>query len=157
MALTGLQHEAIAMGHLGTLKAGGVPSTDQQSFFLLLLNELLEGFQLEGLLGEAKTTTITGKSDGTSISTTGIVTQTNVGGTTTTVLTPVAVSTYATTGTTNTYPVGWDEAIGWNLAVIIAGAQGAVIPPHVLANAERTRNALRMAVGKIQAVQSTEG
>lgn len=157
MALSGLQHITNAMYHLGTLKAGGVPSSDQQAAFLIFLNELMESFQLEGLLGETKTTSLSGKSDGTTISSAGAVTQTNTGGTTTTVLTPVPVSTFATTGTTNTYPVGWDETIDWCLAVRIAGAQGADIPPHVLTEAESGRGMLRAAVGKIQAVQSTEG
>jgi hypothetical protein len=154
MALTGLQHEVNAMYHLGTLKAGGTPSTDQQAAFLILLNEFLEGLQLEGALGETTTTAITGKSDGTTISTAGVLTHTNVGGTTTTIRTPVAVSTYATTGTTNTYPVGWDEMIDYGLAVAIAGAQGAAISDTVIANADRTRAMVMKAVGKVQEVQS---
>jgi hypothetical protein len=139
MALTGLQHEVNAMYHLGTLKAGGTPSSDQQSAFLVLLNEMLEQFQLAKMLGYTKTTTISGKSDAIAVSTAGVVTQTNTGGTITTVDTPVAVATYASVGTSNTYPVGWDEMIDYNLAVAIAGAQGAALPEHVLAKAEQTR------------------
>lgn len=148
MALTGLQHETNAMYHLGKLKAGGVPSTDQQAAFLPLLNEVLEGLQLAGALGVAATETLTGKSDTTGISTAGVVTRTVIGGTSTLTTTPVVVSTYATTGTTNTYPVGWDEALDYMFAVVIAGAQGATIPDHVQAGATAGRELILSAVSK---------
>lgn len=154
MALTGLQHIVNGMYNLGTLMAGGTPSGDQQSAFLVLLNEFLEGLQLEGALGETTTSVVTGKSDGTTISTAGVLTHTNVGGTTTTIRTPVAVSTFATTGTTNAYSVGWDEAIDWGLAVAIAGAQGAIPSDIVVANADRSRAMIMKAIGKVQEVQS---
>lgn len=148
MALTGLQHETLACYHLGTLKAGGVPSSDQQSAFLLLINEVLEGLQLAGALGVAATETLTGKSDTTGISTAGVVTRTVIGGTSTLTTTPVVVSTYATVGTTNTYPVGWDEALDFLFAVEIAGAQGAAIPKHVQEGADRGRELILGAVAK---------
>lgn len=148
MALTALAHIINGMGHLAKLKAGGTPSSDQQAAFLILLNEDMEELQLMGALGATITETLTGRSDGTTISSAGAVTRTNVQGTTTTVATPVAVSTFATTGTTNTYPVGWDAVIDYRLAVRIAGAQGAVIPDYVLEGAKTGLATLLGAVAK---------
>ncbi len=140
---TGTSHITIAMQYLQVLAPGGVPNAGQLTQGNTILNEMLGGFQAAGMLGFSKTTTITGKSSTVGVSTAAVVTQTEIGGTVTTVLTPVVVALYANNGVDNTYPSGWDEMIDFNLALNLSGPMGvAKVPEWVVKRAAETRAAL---------------
>ena len=139
---TALVHLTTAMQHLGILQAAATPSNDQQNTGLLVLNNMLQSWTAEGLLGFTVTEAVSGKS--TSVGIAGaVVTTTEVGGTKTTVLTKTQVSTYGSIGANNTYPDGWDAAIQYNLAVSLIGPFGvSQVPAMVLERAQSTKAAI---------------
>lgn len=139
---TGLTHLKNAMGYLGILASGGTPNAGQQTQGIDILNTMLAGFEAAGMQGWAKTTVVTGKSQTVSVSTSAVVTQTEVGGTVTTTMTPVAVARFASPATDNAYPSGWDEMIDFNLACNLSGPMGGSVPEWVAKRAVETKAAL---------------
>ncbi len=139
---TALVHITTAMQHLGILQAGALPNSDQQANGLLILNNMLQSWTAEGLLGFSVAETVSGKSTTVNISG-AVVTTTEVGGTKTTTLTKTIVAQYALVTTDNTYPNGWDAAIQYNLAVSLIGPFGvSQVPPMVLERAKETKAAI---------------
>ena len=121
---TGLVHITAAMNYLGSLQAGGAPSTSEQTTYLIYLNNLLAQFQQLGLYGFTETITVSGRQRVRSVDAAGAWTTTETGGVETRVRTPTVVTKYASVATDNTYPQGWDEAIQYNLAMQMIGSQG---------------------------------
>jgi hypothetical protein len=140
---TALVHITTAMQHLAKLAAGGTPSSAEQTLGLLLLNNMLSNWQAEGIGGFSTAESVSGKSM-TVATSTNTITTTDVGGTKTITLTKTAIATFASTGTDNTYPTGWDEAIQYNLAVTMSGSLGVMIDkmPALLAKAQQTKQAI---------------
>ena len=124
--MTGLVHITRAMQDLGLLESGGTPSTSEQAAYLIELNAMLGEWQSMGLNGSVEV--IGQRTITKSVSTAGVWTRTDTGATST--ITPTAIATYANPATDNTYPVGWDDAIRYNLATRISGSQG--VPNDIL-------------------------
>lgn len=121
---TGLVHVTQAMNYIGSLQAGGSPSTSEQTTYLAYLNTFLGRLQQLEYNGFTETITVSGRQRVVAVDTAGVWTNTETGGTETRTRTPTTVTTYASIGTDNTYPKGWDEAIQYNLAVQMMGSQG---------------------------------
>lgn len=117
--MTALAHIKVAMNHLGAIAAGGTPSSSEQTDFLAALNNMLAGWQARFIGGVTVATSGSAKT-----------------------ITATAITTYGTISTDNSYPIGWDVAIGYNLAVEISGSLGKGIPAHVAARATETLNAI---------------
>lgn len=133
-----------ALNLLGTLQAGGTPSTSETAMGLSYLNQILEEWQAQSFLGNTETVSVSGRQITRSVSNAGVWTTTDTGGTETRVVTPTAVSTFASANTNNTYPVGWQPALEAALAVKMAGAMG--MPqevPRLAAMAEQAISQIR--------------
>jgi len=136
-----LTHITTSMQLLSKLAPGGTPNASEQTLFLALLNGMLESWTMRRLLGAVRTITISGKQ--TTVGVSGSVTTlTDVGGTETTTVTPVTVTLFASTATSNTYPTGWDQAIQFNLALVIASTLGVKPSDYVTSNAQATLAAI---------------
>lgn len=105
--MTGTEAITTAMGNLGELQAGGGFTAEQGPAFLILLNQVLQGLEAEGYGGVTMVYTVAA-----------------AGLTQNTLRTVTAVLTYASLGTDNFYPIGWNRAICWLLAVEIGGFIG---------------------------------
>jgi hypothetical protein len=140
---TALVHITTAMQHLAKLAAGAAPSATEQTLGLLLLNNMLANWQAEGVGGFQLVRAVTNRT--TTVATSGaVITTTVIGEQTTDTLTKTAIATYATISTDNTYPIGWDECIQYNLAVTMSGPLGVQIDkmPALLAKAQSTKAAI---------------
>lgn len=105
--MTGTEAITTAMLNLGELQPGGTATSEQATAFLVLLNQVLQGLEAEGYGGVTMVYTVAAAG----------LTQNNL-------RTVTAVLTYAAPGTNNIYPIGWERAICWLLAVEIGGAIG---------------------------------
>lgn len=111
MAITGQQAIDIASQHLGKVAPGGSANANQSAQFLIMLNQMLASWQARGINGSSIVTAIA--SNVTTITVTS------------TAITPMILAS------PSTFPTGWEDAITLNLAVLIAGAWGAVNPDRL--------------------------
>lgn len=129
-----------AMQNVGVLAAGATATTSETAQYLSMLNAILEEFQQGSFLGNTETISTSGRQITRSVNNAGVWTVTDVGGTTTRVVTPTPVTLFASANTNNTYPVGWQQALEWTLAARIGGSQG--VPNDIIARCVAQSEAL---------------